>query len=68
MTTNVLPASYPLFRRYSVSKIAELTGYSEAYLLQVKQGNAGKPVTGKFKRKMAAALGETEETLFAVAK
>ena len=38
MTTTASGPSYPLFRLYTVEDLADETGYSEVYLLDIKRG------------------------------
>ena len=53
---------HPIFRDHNVEELAELTGYRAGYLLNMKEGKY--PVTPRFRRKMAAALGRPEGELF----
>ena len=54
--------NFPLFRKYTVEELYELTGYSESHLLNVKLG--WREANGAFRRKMAANLRKTEAELF----
>ena len=67
MQTVTRPADLNIFRRWSISELAQLSAasgppYSEAYLLSIRQGTAKIRVI--FRLRMAKALGEPEATLF----
>ena len=64
--TTTAPSQYFLFQRYSISELATLTYYSEAYLLAIKHGNH--PANGSFRMRMAKALRISETALFSVAQ
>lgn len=64
--TMTIPSHYFLFQRYSISELAELTYYSEAYLLAIKHGNH--PANDSFRMRMAKALRISETALFSVAQ
>lgn len=60
MTTKVTP---PLFERYTVEQLTELTPYSEAYLLDLYRRPSR--IRPHFRRTVAAVLGLPEAELFA---
>ncbi len=53
---------HPIFWRFTVSELADRTGYSESYLIKLKGGY--QPVTPAFQRRMARILGERPSELF----
>ena len=59
------PADHPIFKRHSISELADLTWYSEVYLLDLRSGS--KPINKTFMRRAAKALGKPEDSLFASA-
>ena len=60
------PSDLALFQRFTISELAERTGYSEVYLLNLRSGN--KPISARFQRWMSRALGEPEAVLFAASE
>ena len=52
-----------IFRQYSVERLASRTGYNFETLLKLKRGN--RPITQQFRKRMAAALRQREDVLFA---
>ena len=64
--TTTAPSQYFLFQRYSISELATLTYYSEAYLLAIKHGNH--PANGSFRMRIAKALRISEAALFAASE
>ena len=53
---------HPLFKKYTISDLAERTPYGEAYLVNIKLGH--ERATGKFRRTVSLILGEPEGDLF----
>ena len=60
-------ASLVLFKHYTISEIHAATGYSEDYLLQVRQEHTGRGVTAKFMDMIPRLLGVDQDILFAQA-
>lgn len=59
MQTN---SPHPIFREYRVSDLAELTGYSESYLVNIKDGARARPM---FRDKISRILRRPQSELFA---
>ena len=59
------PADHPIFKMHSISELADLTWYSEVYLLDLRSGS--KPINKTFRRRAAKALGKSEDHLFTAA-
>lgn len=53
---------HPIFESYTVDELARRTGYSEYYILQVRDGT--KPLTKPFRRLCAAVFQRPEAELF----
>ena len=54
--------SYPLFRFYTLEDLAEQTGYSEVYLLDIKRGK--QKARKRFRKVCVAILKRSSEELF----
>ena len=59
---NIVTNSSPVWNRYTISDLHTRTGYSESYLLRVRDGHLA--VTDLFRTKIAAALNEDVAALF----
>ena len=57
---------HPLFAKYTVEKLRDLTGYSLRYLVDIKEGR--QPATPTFRRYVVAVLGLRESRLFSEEK
>ena len=55
------PKGFPLFKLFTVEEIHRLTGYSEVYLLDIKQGRAR--ANSRFRRVCSAVLQRPESEL-----
>ena len=62
MSREQQPTEHPVFRAYTVSELAERTGYSEEYLCHVRAGRH--PAGPRFRTVMVHCLKRTEEELF----
>ena len=56
---------HPIFREYDISDLARRFGYTELYLVNLKDGQ--KPITPRFRAYCAAILRRPESELFAPA-
>jgi hypothetical protein len=55
---------HPLFERYSIDTLHEMTGYQRDYLRDI--GTGKKEATRLFRRKVSLRLAQDEDALFAV--
>jgi hypothetical protein len=60
--TSSLRTAVPLFEQYSIEDLARLAGYSEVYLVALK--NQPERIRPRFRKTIAAILGRTEAELF----
>ncbi len=58
-------ASAPIFEKFNVEQLALLTGYSEAYLHDLRLGR--QPLRPRFRLTVSRILGQSEELLFGTA-
>ena len=52
----------PLFKNYTIDQIHDLTGYSEAYLVDIKAHPS--KANAQFRRMVARILNQSEQSLF----
>ena len=62
MAVTATNPGFPLFSLFNIEQIHQMTGYSEAYLLDIKRGRT--PPTPKFRRMCCAVLHHTDTALF----
>lgn len=62
MTAKTRLAPAPLFDQYSVEQLADLTPYSESYLMALK--HQPERITPRFRAFVSRILGKPEQALF----
>lgn len=55
-------SQYPIFKDYTISDLANLLPYGEAYLVDIKRGH--QPLRRRFKLTACGILRKTEQELF----
>ena len=55
-------ADLPIFKKYTIGRLAQVGGLKESYVATIKEGKA--PVTDRCKQRMSRGLHKSEEELF----